>query len=186
MDINLKLEIKQIKQWTFFPAYHTSVIPSIENSRRVKLGDRTGGFFVGNRGDRWPSWLARESLGDFLDSMFILWKTNRFIIFGYLPLMWKHYRGESNTKNICTCSVAQACVKFMYIISDLLPRDNFGDFFPTHSSLNSMSLESEQLQLSAYEIMGFTHTSSEKTNTETVIWMKSKTKASQSLVGPQA
>lgn len=43
---------------------------------------------------------------------------------------------------------------------DLFPRDNFGDFFPTHSSLNSMSLESEQLQLSVYEIMGFTHTSS--------------------------
>lgn len=43
---------------------------------------------------------------------------------------------------------------------DLFPLDNLGDFFPTHSSLNSMSLESEQLQLSVYEIMGFTHTSS--------------------------
>lgn len=53
----------------------------------------------------------------------------------------------------------------MQILGDLFPRDNFGDFFPTHSSLNSMSLESEQLQLSVYEIMGFTHTSSgEKTH----------------------
>lgn len=43
---------------------------------------------------------------------------------------------------------------------DLFPLDNLGDFFPTHSSLSSMSLESEQLQLSVYEIMGFTHTSS--------------------------
>lgn len=50
----------------------------------------------------------------------------------------------------------------MQISGDLFPRDNFGDFFPTHSSLNSMSLESEQLQLSVYEIMGFTHTSSGK------------------------
>lgn len=50
----------------------------------------------------------------------------------------------------------------MQILGDLFPRDNFGDFFPTHSSLNSMSLESEQLQLSVYEIMGFTHTSSGK------------------------
>ena len=31
---------------------------------------------------------------------------------------------------------------------DLFPRDNFGDFFPTHSSVSSMSLESEPLQLS--------------------------------------
>lgn len=52
---------------------YTSVIPSIENSRRVRLGDLTGGFFVGNRGERCPSWLARESLGDFLNSMFILY-----------------------------------------------------------------------------------------------------------------
>lgn len=50
----------------------------------------------------------------------------------------------------------------MWSLGDLFPRDNFGDFFPTHSSLNSMSLESEQLQLSLYEIMGFTHTSSGK------------------------
>lgn len=52
---------------------HTSAIPSIENSRRVRLGDLTGGFFVGKRGERWPSWVARESLGDFLNSMFILY-----------------------------------------------------------------------------------------------------------------
>lgn len=52
---------------------HTSVIPSIEYSRRVRLGDLTGGFFVGKRGERCPSWFARESLGDFLNSMFILY-----------------------------------------------------------------------------------------------------------------
>lgn len=33
-------------------------------------------------------------------------------------------------------------------LGDLLPLDIFGDFFPTQSSLSSMSLESEQLQLS--------------------------------------
>lgn len=33
-------------------------------------------------------------------------------------------------------------------LGDLLPLDIFGDFLPTQSSLNSMSLESEQLQLS--------------------------------------
>lgn len=33
-------------------------------------------------------------------------------------------------------------------LGDLLPRDIFGDFLPTQSSLSSMSLESEQLQLS--------------------------------------
>lgn len=62
----------------------------------------------------------------------------------------------------------------MWSLGDLFPRDNFGDFFPTHSSLNSMSLESEQLQLSLYEIMGFTHTSSEKNkkqNTKQKRWV---------------
>lgn len=33
-------------------------------------------------------------------------------------------------------------------LGDLLPREIFGDFLPTQSSLSSMSLESEQLQLS--------------------------------------
>lgn len=33
-------------------------------------------------------------------------------------------------------------------LGDLLPLDIFGDFLPTQSSLSSMSLESEQLQLS--------------------------------------
>lgn len=67
-------------------------MPSIENSRRVRLGDRAGGFFVGNRGDRWPSWLARESLGDFLNSMFILWhkdsniQSSFFSPFGYMAI----------------------------------------------------------------------------------------------------
>lgn len=55
----------------------------------------------------------------------------------------------------------------MWSLGNLFPLDNFGDFFPTHSSLSSMSLESEQLQLSVYEIMGFTHTSSGKNRDET-------------------
>lgn len=33
-------------------------------------------------------------------------------------------------------------------LGDLLPLDIFGDFLPTQSSLSSISLESEQLQLS--------------------------------------
>lgn len=39
---------------------------------------------------------------------------------------------------------------FSYLgsLGDLLPLDIFGDFLPTQSSLSSMSLESEQLQLS--------------------------------------
>jgi len=36
-------------------------------------------------------------------------------------------------------------------LGDLLPLEIFGDFLPTQSSLSSMSLESEQLQLSIME-----------------------------------
>lgn len=85
---------------------NTSVIPSIENSRRVRLGDRTGGFFVGNRGDRWPSWLARESLGDFLDSMFILWnkEVNYSIIFSFE--IWQLISIDVTVDNIVMNSIS--------------------------------------------------------------------------------
>lgn len=49
----------------------TSLKPSTENSLRVRLGDRTGGFF-GNLGDLDISWDVWASLGDFLDSILIL------------------------------------------------------------------------------------------------------------------
>lgn len=62
---------------------------------------------------------------------------------------------------------SNSLISVMLSLGDLFPLDNFGDFFPTHSSLNSMSLESEQLQLSVYEIMGLTHTSSETEQNET-------------------
>lgn len=42
------------------------------NSFRDKLGDPIEGFRMGNRGDLETSCVARESLGDFLGSMFIL------------------------------------------------------------------------------------------------------------------
>lgn len=38
-------------------------------------------------------------------------------------------------------------------LGDLLPLEIFGDFLPTQSSLSSISLESEQLQLSIMEGM---------------------------------
>lgn len=38
--------------------------------------------------------------------------------------------------------------RYLGSLGDLLPLDIFGDFLPTQSSLSSMSLESEQLQLS--------------------------------------
>lgn len=40
------------------------------------------------------------------------------------------------------------CLEYLGSLGDLFPLESFGDFRPTHSSLNSISLESEQLQLS--------------------------------------
>lgn len=39
-------------------------------------------------------------------------------------------------------------IVYLGSLGDLLPLDIFGDFLPTQSSLSSISLESEQLQLS--------------------------------------
>lgn len=44
-------------------------------------------------------------------------------------------------------------MQYLGSLGDLLPLEIFGDFFPTQSSLSSMSLESEQLQLSIMEGM---------------------------------
>lgn len=52
-------------------------------------------------------------------------------------------------------------MQYLGSLGDLLPLEIFGDFFPTQSSLSSMSLESEQLQLSIMEGMKlFPYTSS--------------------------
>lgn len=50
----------------------TCVMSSKGNSLRVRLGDPMDGFRMGNRGDREISWVARDSLGDFLGSILIL------------------------------------------------------------------------------------------------------------------
>lgn len=42
------------------------------NSLLVRLGDPIEGFRMGKRGDLEISWVARDSLGDFLGSMLIL------------------------------------------------------------------------------------------------------------------
>lgn len=94
----------------------TSVIPSIENSRRVRLGERTGGFFVGNRGDRWPSWLARESLGDFLDSMFILWnkEVNNSLSFTSEIFNWQMATNATEIPaDTQACVTCHLCVWFL-------------------------------------------------------------------------
>ena len=46
----------------------------------------------------------------------------------------------------CRTQTGLSC--YLGSLGDLLPLDILGDFLPTQSSLSSMSLESEQLQLS--------------------------------------
>lgn len=53
--IFIRLYVSHYSKWTVVLSYLTSVIPSMENSLRVRLGDRTGGFFDDNLGDLWPS-----------------------------------------------------------------------------------------------------------------------------------
>ena len=67
----------------------------------------------------------------------------------YVKLFWFLY---ILAVYVCVCVCVCVCVySHLGSLGDLLPLEIFGDFLPTQSSLSSMSLESEQLQLSIME-----------------------------------